>query len=168
MESLPSPQHRTAPGAQSALNGEDVTEAIRAPEISKWLRVVSCHPAPSLRHWWSNRRGRGEVANVVMEGRRYRTVVFPTPRKIFLDADHTERVSRDPRATGRTSRRARRTNSPIAIAVTAAGRIPLCRLRTHLSAIPLECPWSRWRMRILEESWRAPISNGKTQQESES
>jgi len=76
------------------LNGEDVTEAIRAPEISDAASQVSRVPAVR-RALVAKQREIGERASVVMEGRDIGSVVFPNATvKIFLDAQPEVRVER--------------------------------------------------------------------------
>jgi len=85
------------------LNGEDVTEAIRTPEVSNGASKVAVI-AGVRRAMVAKQREMGERANVVMEGRDIGTVVFPDADvKIFLDANPQERVRRrlrDVRAQG--------------------------------------------------------------------
>jgi cytidylate kinase len=77
-----------------ALNAEDVTEAIRTPEVSEAASRVAAIPGVR-RSMVSKQRLIAENANVVMEGRDIGTVVFPAAQvKIFLDADHGERARR--------------------------------------------------------------------------
>jgi cytidylate kinase len=69
------------------LNGEDVTEAIRAPEISQAASRVSAI-AGVRRAMVRKQREMAELTSVVMEGRDIGSVVFPDAEvKIFLDAD---------------------------------------------------------------------------------
>jgi cytidylate kinase len=76
------------------LNGEDVTEAIRAPEIADAASQVSRVPAVR-RALVAKQREIGERASVVMEGRDIGSVVFPGATvKIFLDAHPEVRVER--------------------------------------------------------------------------
>jgi CMP/dCMP kinase len=76
------------------LNGEDVTEAIRAPEIADAASQVSLVPAVR-RALVAKQREIGERASVVMEGRDIGSVVFPNATvKIFLDAHPEVRVER--------------------------------------------------------------------------
>ena len=76
------------------LNGEDVTEAIRAPEVSNGASRVAVIPGVR-RALVAKQRAMGERASVVMEGRDIGTVVFPAADvKVFLDADPQERVRR--------------------------------------------------------------------------
>jgi len=76
------------------LNGEDVSEAIRAPEVSRAASEVSLVPAVR-RALVRKQRELGEQASVVMEGRDIGSVVFPDATvKIFLDAHPDARVER--------------------------------------------------------------------------
>jgi cytidylate kinase len=76
------------------LNGEDVSEAIRAPEIADAASKVSLVPAVR-RAMVAKQRAIGERASVVMEGRDIGSVVFPNATvKIFLDAHPEVRVER--------------------------------------------------------------------------
>lgn len=76
------------------LDGEDVTEEIRTPEISLWVGPVSENETVRkyLVRW---QRDLGKDGNVILEGRDIGTVVFPdADLKIFMDADLTARVKR--------------------------------------------------------------------------
>ena len=76
------------------LNGEDVTDAIRTPEVSGGASKVAVIPGVR-RALVAKQRIIGEHSSVVMEGRDIGTVVFPDADvKIFLDADPRERVRR--------------------------------------------------------------------------
>jgi cytidylate kinase len=80
--------------ARIRLNGEDVTEAIRAPEVSTGASKVAVIPGVR-RAMVAKQRAIGERASIVMEGRDIGTVVFPNADvKIFLDAQLSERVRR--------------------------------------------------------------------------
>jgi cytidylate kinase len=76
------------------LDGEDVTDAIRAPEVSRAASVVAV--VPGVRHpMVAEQRRAGERGSVVMEGRDIGSVVFPhADLKIFLDASPEVRASR--------------------------------------------------------------------------
>ena len=77
-----------------ALNGEDITEAIRTAEVSNGASKVAVIPGVR-RAMVAKQREIGERASVVMEGRDIGTVVFPKADvKIFLDADPGERLRR--------------------------------------------------------------------------
>lgn len=82
------------------LNGEDVTSAIRDPEVSKGASKVST--APGVRRAMRDEQRRiGTLNPVVMEGRDIGTVVFPDADvKIYLDADPAIRAGRRARETG--------------------------------------------------------------------
>lgn len=76
------------------LNGEDVTEAIRSPEVSSGASKIAVI-AGVRRRMVDKQRSISERASVVMEGRDIGTVVFPDADvKIFLDAQPPERVRR--------------------------------------------------------------------------
>jgi len=82
-----------SPGRIS-LNGEDITEAIRTPEVSSGASKVAVLPGVR-RAMVAKQRAMGEQASVVMEGRDIGTVVFPNADvKIFLDAEPDERARR--------------------------------------------------------------------------
>ena len=90
-------------GARVLLNGEDVTEAIRTPEVSSAASRIAVIPAVR-RAMVAKQREIGRRTSVVMEGRDIGTVVFPQAAvKVFLDARPEERVRRrlaDERARG--------------------------------------------------------------------
>lgn len=76
------------------LDGEDVTWAIRTPEVDRNVSQVSAYPVVRKEMTDQQRRigGRGAV---VMVGRDIGTVVFPDAHlKIFLDASVEERARR--------------------------------------------------------------------------
>jgi len=76
------------------LNGEDVSEAIRSPEVSNGASRVAVLPGVR-RALVAKQRAIGARSSVVMEGRDIGTVVFPDAAvKIFLDARPEERVRR--------------------------------------------------------------------------
>jgi len=84
---------RLSPG-RIHLNGEDVTEAIRTPEVSSAASKIAVIPGVR-RAMVAKQRDIGERASVVMEGRDIGTVVFPRADvKIFLDAQPEERARR--------------------------------------------------------------------------
>jgi CMP/dCMP kinase len=76
------------------LNGEDVSEAIREPQVSEAASRVSAIPGVR-RALLAMQRKMAETSSVVMEGRDIGSVVFPKAQvKIFLDADPKERARR--------------------------------------------------------------------------
>jgi cytidylate kinase len=81
-------------GGRVLLNGEDVTEAIRTPEVSEAASKASAVPGVR-RAMVEQQRRMARQASVVMEGRDIGTVVFPDADiKIYLDADPAERARR--------------------------------------------------------------------------
>jgi cytidylate kinase len=86
-------QVRMPPG-RVVLDGEDVTEAIRSPEVTRASRFVADQPSVrrQLVAW---QRAFAEENNVVTEGRDQGTVVFPQAQlKVFLTASLDERACR--------------------------------------------------------------------------
>lgn len=76
------------------LNGDDVTEAIRTPEVSAFASKVSAIPGVR-RALVDLQRTLALDTSVVMEGRDIGSVVFPDAEvKIFLDAPPSVRVGR--------------------------------------------------------------------------
>jgi cytidylate kinase len=84
-----------APGGSTVfLNGEDVSEAIRTPEVSQAASRISALPGVR-RALVEQQRQMGATGSVVMEGRDIGSVVFPgADVKIFLDADPAARTQR--------------------------------------------------------------------------
>jgi cytidylate kinase len=83
-----------AASSRILLNGEDVTGAIRVPEVSSAASKVSAVPGVR-RALVEMQRQIGAEGGVVMEGRDIGTVVFPNAEvKIFLDADTQVRAER--------------------------------------------------------------------------
>ena len=83
-------------GGVMLLDGEPVTEAVRAPEVVTLVSAVSAFPevrrvvVQQQRAWVERRGGRA-----VVEGRDIGTVVFPeAPVKVYLTADAAERARR--------------------------------------------------------------------------
>jgi CMP/dCMP kinase len=81
-------------GNRVLLDGVDVTEQLRTPQITAAASEVSVHPP--IRRWLVGlQQALGAQGNVVMEGRDIGTVVFPhAPVKIFLDASPEKRGER--------------------------------------------------------------------------
>jgi len=81
-------------GSRVLLNGEDVSEEIRRPEIAEAASMAAAIPAVR-RALVEKQRAMGASGSVVVEGRDIGSVVFPEASvKIFLDADPDERVRR--------------------------------------------------------------------------
>lgn len=90
------------PGSNTVmLNGEDVTAAIRAPEVTEAASKVSAVRGVRRALQAEQRRiGLGQA--VVMEGRDIGTVVFPEASvKVFLDANPHVRAGRRASETGK-------------------------------------------------------------------
>lgn len=76
------------------INGHDVTDAIRTPDIDRAAAVVAQHPAVRA-VLVERQRNYGREGGVVMEGRDIGSVVFPSADvKIYLDASAAERARR--------------------------------------------------------------------------
>jgi cytidylate kinase len=83
-----------AEGCRVILDGEDVSEAIRAEEVSR-----SSHAVSSVRDireiLWRLQRSYRDTRDLVMEGRDIGSVVFPDAQvKVYLDATPVERARR--------------------------------------------------------------------------
>ena len=77
-----------------AIDGHDVSQAIRTPEMDAAAAAVARLPAVR-RALVSRQQSLGESGGVVMEGRDIGTVVFPNADvKIYLDASPEERARR--------------------------------------------------------------------------
>jgi cytidylate kinase len=81
-------------GGVVSIEGHDVTQAIRTPEIDKAATAVA--RLPRVREVLVERqRAMGAGGGIVMEGRDIGTVVFPSADlKIYLDASEEERARR--------------------------------------------------------------------------
>jgi cytidylate kinase len=76
------------------VNGEDVSQAIRTPEMGLVASRVSAHPLVREK-LTALQRQLGEKGSIVAEGRDMGTVVFPKAAcKFFLDASAEERARR--------------------------------------------------------------------------
>jgi cytidylate kinase len=81
-------------GGKVILDGEDITERIRAPEVGGWGSIVATHRKVRER-MVEIQREMGSRKGVVMEGRDIGTVVMPDAElKIYLDASLEERGRR--------------------------------------------------------------------------
>jgi CMP/dCMP kinase len=77
------------------LDGHDVNEAIRGPEVTAAVSAVSAHPAVRAVLVDRQRAWVGEHGGGVVEGRDIGTVVFPdAPVKVFITATDAERARR--------------------------------------------------------------------------
>jgi len=86
----------TFDGERVLLRGEDVTEAIRTPEITRGASVVSARPVVRQKLLPLQRDlGRAAPRGAVLEGRDIGTVVFPDAEvKFFLTASDEARARR--------------------------------------------------------------------------
>lgn len=76
------------------VEGQDVTWAIRKPEVDRWVSVVAAYPGVR-RALTAQQRRIGQQGRVVMVGRDIGTVVLPeADLKIYLDASVEERARR--------------------------------------------------------------------------
>jgi cytidylate kinase len=81
-------------GQRVMVDGEDVTEAIRSPEVTRLSSPVSAIPGVR-RVLVAQQQAMGAGGGVVMEGRDIGTVVFPDAEvKVFLTASDEERARR--------------------------------------------------------------------------
>ncbi len=81
-------------GNRVLLDGRDVSQRVREPDVTEAASRVSVHPG--VRQWMVARQQEmGAGGGVVMEGRDIGTKVFPAADvKIFLDADPVVREQR--------------------------------------------------------------------------
>jgi len=85
---------RTGGAVLVLLDGEDVTEAIRSPEVSRAVSAVSMHPAVR-KAMVREQRLMGKQGEIVLDGRDIGTVVFPDADiKFFMVANLEERARR--------------------------------------------------------------------------
>lgn len=84
----------TPDGYRTYLNGEDVTEAIREPTVSRIVSVIAA--VPEVRHHLVRlQRQLAACGGVVMEGRDIGTFVLPwADKKFFITASVQERARR--------------------------------------------------------------------------
>ena len=81
-------------GQRIYLNGEDVSDDIRSPEMSQGASEVSVHRCVR-EHLLSQQRECGSKNNIVMDGRDIGTVVLPNATyKIYLTASEEGRAKR--------------------------------------------------------------------------
>ncbi|MBK6766896.1 MAG: (d)CMP kinase [bacterium] len=94
LESTKVEQFCTDDGVHFSLDGDDVSEAIRTPDISLWVGPVSEHGMVReyLVEW---QRAIGRNGGIVADGRDIGTVVFPAAQvKVYLNADAHVRALR--------------------------------------------------------------------------
>jgi cytidylate kinase len=82
-------------GERTCVDGRDVSEAIRGPEVTAAVSTVSAHPAVRAALVARQRAWVAARAGGVVEGRDIGTVVFPHARvKVYLTASDEERARR--------------------------------------------------------------------------
>ena len=81
-------------GKTTLLNGEDVSDALRTPEIDR--AIINIAKIPEVRHEMVKQQRRiGEKGGIIVEGRDVTTVVFPdADLKFYIDASVEERAKR--------------------------------------------------------------------------
>jgi pantoate ligase/cytidylate kinase len=83
-----------ADGQRVLINGHDVSEAIRAPEVTALVSTVAAHPCVR-EALTAQQRALGRSGGLVAEGRDIGTAVFPEAEcKVFLTASVAERARR--------------------------------------------------------------------------
>jgi len=121
-------------GGRVTIDGHDVTQAIRTPDIDKAASSVA--RMPRVREVLvARQRHIGESGGIVMEGRDIGTVVFPKADvKIYLDASAEERARRrmnDPAHTGGQAGQA-----AVAASIDARDRSDTTRTASPLTVAP--------------------------------
>jgi cytidylate kinase len=115
---------------RAAIEGVDVTRAIRTPEIDRAVTSIARLPAVR-RVLVARQRAFADAGSLVMEGRDIGTVVFPSADvKIYLDASPEERARRraaDPAHGGETQ-----ALNDVATALAARDRIDSTRAASPL------------------------------------
>ena len=81
-------------GKTTLLNGEDVSEVLRTPEIDR--AIVDIAKVPEVRHEMVKQQRRiGKNGGIIVEGRDVTTVVFPdADLKFYISASVEERAKR--------------------------------------------------------------------------
>ena len=121
-------------GGVVAIDGHDVTRAIRTPEIDKAATAVA--RLPKVREALvARQRALGAEGGVVMEGRDIGTVVFPgADVKIYLDASAEERARRRASDTAHSGSQAGQ--AAVAEAIQARDKADTTRAVSPLSIAP--------------------------------
>jgi cytidylate kinase len=81
-------------GRTTLLNGEDVSDSLRTPEIDR--AIVDIARIPEVRHEMVKQQRRiGEKGGIIVEGRDVTTIVFPdADLKFYISATVEERATR--------------------------------------------------------------------------
>ena len=118
-------------GGVVAIDGHDVTGAIRTPEMDKTAAAVARLPRVRAA-LVARQRAIGAEGGVVMEGRDIGTVVFPGAHlKIYLDASASERARR--RANDSTHSGSHAGQAAVAAALEARDRSDTTRTASPLT-----------------------------------
>jgi len=121
-------------GGRVTIDGHDVTQAIRTPDIDKAASSVA-RMSPVREVLVARQRHIGASGGIVMEGRDIGTVVFPNADvKIYLDASAEERARRrmnDPAHTGGQAGQA-----AVAASIDARDRSDTTRTASPLAVAP--------------------------------
>jgi cytidylate kinase len=118
------------------IDGADVTDLIRTPEIDEAAAIVARHP--SVREVLvARQREFGGRGGIVMEGRDIGSVVFPAADvKLYLDATPAERARRRAGDTAHALGRQRAGADAIETALAARDRSDLTRAVSPLTIAP--------------------------------
>ena len=117
-----------------AIDGHDVSRAIRTPEIDQAAAIVARYPGVR-RTLVARQQEYGAGGGVVMEGRDIGTVVFPqADLKIYLDASPEERARRRAADPAHTSQGAR--VADVATALAQRDRSDSTRAASPLAIAP--------------------------------
>jgi cytidylate kinase len=124
------------------VDGHDVAEAIRTPDIDRAAAAVARQPLVRA-ELIERQRQLGRNGRVVMEGRDIGTVVFPAaPVKVFLDASPEERARRRASDPAHAAGRGAAGISDIATALEARDRSDRTRAASPLTqaadAVPID------------------------------
>jgi cytidylate kinase len=121
---------------RTAIDGHDVTDLIRTPEIDEAAAVVARHP-PVREVLVARQRAYGDRGGIVMEGRDIGSVVFPSADvKLYLDATPAERARRRAGDTSHALGRQRAAADAVETALASRDRSDLTRPASPLILAP--------------------------------
>lgn len=157
-------------GQRVLVNGEDVSAAIRSPEVTAAVSVVAAHRCVR-KALTTQQKAMGEKGGLVAEGRDVGTAVFPdADLKVFLTATVTERARRraldleqqgfpvpersvlEAQIAERDHLDSTREESPL---VQADDAVELVTDGMSITAV-IDCLVNQFRMRVAEEVWPTP------------
>ncbi len=162
-------------GQRVLINGHDVSDAIRGPEVTALVSTVAAHPCVR-EALTAQQRAMGRSGGLVAEGRDIGTAVFPEAEcKVFLTASVAERARR--RAEDLRQRGfAVPALAELEALIAERDRQDCCRevapLRQADDAVELvtdgmgieaviQALVDLFRARVPEEAWPAPVSDGR-------